>query len=364
LVALIGPPPDVPALLQRVGRGGRLGGGTRVIPFAENHEHAAALAGMLVSAATGNFAGGQRFRNWGVFAQQISSYILQNSSKGRPRMSLIDLAEAVWPADDTGKLAAEIVDDLTQQGSLVEFRARYFLDGAIVKKTDEIPTSAHSNIRSGASVVPVRNGESGEIIGHVAGGPTSGFTNIGGRRYKVVGRGDDEIVVSTAGRPKPGETESVTAKYPTVPFLITRRYSREVAKGIGLGDEDAPLMDGVWWHFGGQPIEKLLRLTAPDVFVGVALKGIALRINGELDEIGSLFTNEDQVYGSMEQVVASARSRYSRSSYDDFLSDGAFVQIAAEALQSRDIFNFLRSRRVIAQTYSDVIGARLALLLG
>jgi hypothetical protein len=319
---------------------------------------------MLVSAASGKFEGGQRFRNWGVFAQQISSYILQNSSKGRPRKSLVDLAEAVWPADDTGALALEIIDDLNEHGSLVESRSRYILDGDIIEKIDDVPTSAHSNIRTGASVVPVRNSQSGEIIGHVAGGPASGFTNIGGRRYKVVGRGDNEIVVSKVGRSKPGEAESVTAKYPTVPFLITRRYCREVAKGIGLGDEDAPLMDGVWWHFGGQAVEKLLRLTAPDVFVKVTMNGIALRMVGDLSKIGSIFTDEDHVASGMEQVVASARSRYSRSSYDDFLSDSAFSTIAAEALQPRDVFDFLRSRRIFTCNSSNSIGSRLALLSG
>jgi hypothetical protein len=318
---------------------------------------------MLVSAATGDFAGGQRFRNWGVFAQQVASYILQNSTKGRPRKSLVELAEAVWPAADTAAVAAEIIDDLLGSGSLVEIRSRYFLDGAIIERKDEVPTSAHSNIRAGGSVVPVRNRQSGEIIGHVSGGPTSGFTNIGGRRYEVVGKGENEIVVSTAGPPKPGEAVTASVKYPTVPFLISQRYCREVARGAGLKEKDAPLIDGVWWHFGGQAIEKLLRLMAPEIFIGIAHKGMALRVTGDASKARTLFAGEDHIADALEEVVASARSRYSRSSFDDFLSDEVFAQVAREALQPRDLLEFLRTRRVFQCSSSDAIGGQLALFM-
>lgn len=363
VVALVGPPPDVPSFLQRIGRGGRRGSGTKVIPLAENHEHAAALAGMLVSAVTGDFTGGKRFRNWGVFVQQCASYIMQNASKGRPKKSLLELAEAVWPEVDTSIIADEIIDDLNQQSSLFENRSRYFLAGAIIEMTDEKRTSTHSNIRAGGIVIPVRNRQNGEIIGHVAAGLTSGFTNVGGRRYKVVSSQSNELVVSTVDSQKSGESATASARYPTVPFLISRRYCREVAKGVGLRDEEAPLTDDIWWHFGGQAIEKLLCITMPDAFSGIALKGIALRIKGELPSLSRLFRSEDNISRALASVVNSARSRYSRSSFDDFLSEEMFTQITIESLQPSDIVDFLQSRRITQLSLDSQVGLRLALLL-
>lgn len=368
VVGLMGPPPDVPALLQRVGRGGRRGNVTRVIPFAENIEHAAALAGMLVSAASGDFDGGQRFRNWGVFAQQIASYIKQNTTKGRSRASLVELAEAVWPLPDTGSIATEVIIDLLDQGSLIESRSRCHLAGAIVEKIDEIPTSAHSNIRAGGGVVPVRDSHSGEIIGHVAGAPESGFTNIGGKRHRIVAHGEGEIIVSGGSPPKKGDSQPLGVKYPTVPFLITRQYCREVAKGMGLCDEEAPVIDygdgPIWWHFGGQAVEKLLRLEEPEVFVGVAVKGIALYVRGEPAVAAGPFDTGEGIADALQSVVLSARSRYSRSAFDDFFSEEMFARIATEALQPAAMCQFIASRKIVQLSCSKPTGARLARLLG
>jgi ATP-dependent Lhr-like helicase len=367
VVALIGPPPDVPALLQRVGRGGRREGVTRVIPFSENYEHAAALAGMLLSAARGNFEGGRRFRNWGVFVQQLSSYIMQNAGRGRPRHSLIELAEAVWPGDDTSDLANAIIDDLLVGGGLSETKNRFFLDGPIIKRIDERPTSAHSNIRSGASVVPIRDASSGEIIGHVAGGPLTGLTNVGGQLYGIVAHTADEIVVSSDARSQRRAGDPAPVRYPTVPFLISRRYCREVARGVGLAEDDAPLTDAggrrVWWHFGGQAVEKLLRLVAPAVFVGVAVKGLALFVEGDVDVVKQFFKSNESVRAALERVISSARSRYSRSSFDDFFSPFIFARVASEALQPDDLMEFFTSRKIRLCPLSDPVGPRLAQLL-
>jgi ATP-dependent Lhr-like helicase len=363
VVGLIGPPPDVPALLQRIGRGGRRGDGTRVIPFAENTEHAAALGGMLVSAAAGDFDGGQRFRNWGVFAQQISSFIRQNGVKGRPRKSLVELAEAVWPLPDTADISEGIVDDLIDRGSLVENRSKFHLDGAIIEKIDEIPTSLHANIRSGGSLLAVRDQHSGEIIGHVSAAPADGITNVGGKRLRITGKGDGEIIVSADSQLNPGGARPLAVKYPTVPFLITRRYGEALAKGLGFEKVDAPLIDGVWWHFGGQAVEKLLRIEIPHVFIGIERSGLALKVAGDPSIMKDRFSNEQEIVAALESVVVTARSRYSRSSFDDFLSEEVFSQIAVEALQPRDILDFFQSRHVFNCPRSDSKGRALAMLL-
>jgi Lhr-like helicase len=362
VVALVGPPPDVPSLLQRIGRGGRRSGGTQVLPLAENYEHAAALAGMLVSAANGNFSCGKRFRNWGVFVQQCASYILQNGSKGRSQNNLLDLAHAVWPEDDTRVIAEKIINDLKEQGSLFESRSRLYLQGSIVDKIDKKPTSAHSNIRDGGMVIPVRNNQNGEIIGHVAGSFEGNIANIGGRRVRVVSNLKNEILVTNADKAGAGAEKTIGAKYPTVPFLISRRYCLEVAKGVGLTHLQAPIVDDIWWHFGGQALEKMLCIMRPDIFVEVVSKGMALRVINMLSPL-KLFPPEEDIIKELSRVVARSRSRYSRSSYDDFLSDHIFSQTITESLQPSDIAEFLYSREILDFEKISPLREKLRLLL-
>lgn len=362
IVGLIGPPPDVPALLQRIGRGGRRLGGTRVVPFAENLEHAAAIGGMLVAAAAGNIGVGSRFRNWGVFAQQIASYIKQNGTKGRPRKSLVELAEAVWPLSDTGSTASEVIDDLVVQRSLTEARSRFHLDGEIVEAGDKNPTSLHSNIRGGGALLAVRDSHSGEIIGHVSSAPGNGLTNVGGKCHRIVGHGEGEIIVSLESSSFRSKDTPLPVRYPTVPFLITRTYCRSVADGLGLHCDEAPVLDGVWWHFGGQAFEKLMRIVLPGMFPEIYCRGMALRTSGDIGMVKTHFRNPETVSEGLQLVVASARLRYSRSSFDDFLSDSTFERIAVEALQPQDVFEFLQSRKIFPSSLDDPVGAALSRL--
>ncbi len=346
LVVLVGPPPDVPSLLQRIGRGGRRSGGTQVLPLAENYEHAAALAGMLVSAASGNLSGGTRYRNWGVFVQQCASYILQNGNKGRAQSNLQDLAHAVWPEDDTRVIAETIISDLKEQSSLFENRSRLFLGDRIVEKIDKKPTSAHSNIRDGGMVIPVRNHQNGEIIGHVAGNFDGDITNIGGRLVRVISNHKNEILVTNTDKAAVRAGKPLGAKYPTVPFLLSRKYCLEVAKGMGLTDRQAPLTGDTWWHFGGEALEKILITVRPEIFLEVVTKGIAIRINGNLSNLKSNLPKAEDIIKTLLKILVKSRSRYSRSSYDDLLSDGVFSQTITEALQASDIAEFLCSREV------------------
>jgi hypothetical protein len=167
----------------------------------------------------------------------------------------------------------------------------------------------------------------------------------------------------SAERPKSGEDKLNSARYPTVPFLISRRYCREVAKGAGLKDEEAPLTGDIWWHFGGQAMEKMLCLARPDVFAQVVLKGIAIRIRGEMLSLSSLFPNQDHIIKGLALVVGSSRSRYSRSPYDDFLSESLFAETAIESLQPRDMLEFLHSRQISQISLASTAGTRLALLI-
>ena len=363
LVALLGPPPAVPSLLQRIGRGGRRSGGTQVLPLAENFEHAAALAGMLVSASSGNFSSGKRFRNWGVFVQQCASYILQNGNKGRTQNNLQELAHAVWPEDDTPVMAGKIINDLKEQSSLIENRSRLFLEGRIVEKIDKKRTSAHSNIRDGGMIIPVRNHQNGEIIGHVSGFFDGDITNIGGRRLRVISNHNNEVLVTNAKNNEKNEGIAIAAKYPSVPFVTSRKYCIEVARGIGLNDYQAPLMGNIWWHFGGEIFEKILFISHPNLFENVVLKGIAVRINCDFDHLKSLLHRQLVITEILPRIVCKQRSRYAKSSYDDFLSIHLYAYTILESLQPNELLEFLQTRDIYeVGGYSALAGFLSSLL--
>ncbi|NLH74682.1 MAG: DEAD/DEAH box helicase [Verrucomicrobia bacterium] len=69
VVALVGAPPDTSGLLQRIGRGGRRSGVTRLLPLPRNRVEAAALASQMVCAVGVQLEPKVRFRRWDVFPQ-------------------------------------------------------------------------------------------------------------------------------------------------------------------------------------------------------------------------------------------------------------------------------------------------------
>jgi len=189
IVALVGAPPDTSNLLQRIGRGGRRTGLTRLLPLVRNNIEAAALAGQLLNASAGRLEVKNRFNRWDIFPQQVISYIRQNQGQGRTHSQLVELATETWKQEPTAKIAAAHLQAWCGDGCLQELRGRLHL-GTTWQKYDaqeDQEFSFHSNIRSNAAGVAVRNDVKGEIIGHIT-GPAEGSQTItiGGRQHHVL----------------------------------------------------------------------------------------------------------------------------------------------------------------------------------
>ena len=288
VVALVGAPPDTSSLLQRIGRGGRRTGLTRLLPLARISVEAAALGSQLANAAAGSLEAKHRFRRWDVFPQQVISYIRQNQGQGRTQSSLVELATAAWGQEDTGKIAAGHLQAWCNEGHLMEQRGRVHLGTSWQKFADseESDYTVHSNIRSSAVGVAVRNGLTGEIIGHVAASSEGGQTlTIGGRKHRVV-RQDAEIVVSPVTDESADEAED-TPQYRGRRRRISEAFAAQVRRGCGLDEDHAPLVATatsiVWFHFGGELFEIALRKLFPHFLDSPAIAGIALRVSREFD---------------------------------------------------------------------------------
>lgn len=288
IVALIGAPPDTSSLLQRVGRGGRRTGLTRLLPLVRNNVEAAALASQLINAAGGRLESKRRFNRWDVFPQQVISYIRQNQGQGRSQSQLVDLATETWKQENTGKIAAAHLQAWCSDGCLQELRGRLHL-GANWQKYDtqeDLEYSFHSNIRSSTAGVAVRDDATGELIGHVTGPAESSTTiTIAGRQHRVL-RQEAEIVVTPVTNESGDETDD-TPKYAGRRRRIAETFAAHVLNGCGLKKGQAPLVktaDSIlWFHFGGEIYESILRELYPAFFDKPVLAGIAIRVQPNFD---------------------------------------------------------------------------------
>lgn len=281
VVGLVGAPPDTASLLQRIGRGGRRTGLTRLVPLARNSIEAAALGSQLASAASGVLDAKHRFCRWDVYPQQVISYIRQNQGAGRSEPALVELAVGAWSRAGTAGVAAAHLRAWRDSGHLAEQRGRLHLGSGWQEFGAEggADYTVHSNIRSTGLGVAVRNALSGEVIGHVAGPPEAAETvTIGGRQHRVVRR-DAEIVVSPVTDESADEAED-TPQYGGRRRRVSEAFAAHVRSGCGLGPTQAPLVKAgsqvLWFHFGGEIYEMGLQHLFPGFFAGSAIAGMVL----------------------------------------------------------------------------------------
>jgi ATP-dependent Lhr-like helicase len=287
IVALVGAPPDTSSLLQRIGRGGRRTGLTRLLPLVRNNIEAAALASQLTNASAGRLEAKHRFNRWDIFPQQVISYIRQNQGQGRTHSQLVELATETWKQELTGKIAAAHLQAWCGDGCLQELRGRLHL-GTTWQKYDpqeDQEFSFHSNIRSSAAGVAVRNDVTGEIIGHVT-GPVEGSPTItiGGRKHRVL-RQEADIVVTPVTNESADEAED-TPNYAGRRRRVAETFAAHVRQGCGLEKTMAPMVKTagapLWFHFGGEIFESVLRELYPGHFDKPVLAGIAIRVPARL----------------------------------------------------------------------------------
>ena len=94
LVVLDGPAPDIPALLQRIGRGNRRSGRTRVMACAGSLLDGVVHAAMIEAAREGWLGPAERGPQHAVARQQVASYILQGRRIARSRGKVQGLLDA------------------------------------------------------------------------------------------------------------------------------------------------------------------------------------------------------------------------------------------------------------------------------
>jgi len=157
LIVLDGPPPDVSSLLQRIGRGNRRTGKTRVLACAETISDML-LQHAMIDAAREGWLGNSSFGpNYTVIRQQIASYVFQSPNKIRTIESIksIFYENSIDPA-----MFIQILNKMVETEELIFERNKIMLGELWWKRAEEMGR-IHSTIETqiGQNVTDIETGE-------------------------------------------------------------------------------------------------------------------------------------------------------------------------------------------------------------
>jgi len=245
LVVLDEPAPDVAALLQRIGRGNRRSGQTRVMAVAQRRDLQVIHAAMLKAASTGWLGPVESGPHYSVAAQQIASFVFQSPRRTRSRDRLASLVSTCMNAADGESLVLHMI----AEGEIEP-------DPAGVRLGEDLRDAAalgsiHSNIESpaGLSVVDSASGE--RIATGVAFGDGRSI-KVGGHQRQVRGVSRRTIEVRTT---KGGSQDHGTWGYQARSGMVGSSQPQCVRRYLGYSDAEWPGIETdagwVFFHFGG-----------------------------------------------------------------------------------------------------------------
>lgn len=195
LIILASPPPNVSALLQRIGRGNRRVRVTRVCCLSSNPGETLRYEHLLDCAEKGRLLGGNYCFRPSVLAQQCMSLLMQTPGRWITAGALISrmprwLKETPWP-----KRTPELLDHLTDKGWLLKSGTRYMMGEELEEAFEK--GRMHSNIDNGRNEIEVIDQDTRQVLGSLPKTATEGGRlMLSGRNLKVSGSaGQDRVLV-------------------------------------------------------------------------------------------------------------------------------------------------------------------------
>lgn len=255
-VVLIGPPPSLSSFQQRIGRGGRRTGVTRVLCLprsALEEVRFQALIAETEEAVHRTASPTYRFLP-SVLVQQSFSILAQSPTGG---IRLADLRR-VAPDEVNDESLRAILSHLTRQGYL---RSGRIGEWRAAEKLDELVDKYEIYANIGGDPLPLLlvDAFSGRTLATVARSKVEGETlRLGGHVLEVVWRDRYRVGV----RRKDGKPVEDQLRFATTPFAVPLESGQAVAGLLGL-DADVilavPLAEGMWlFHFWGDVYGSLL----------------------------------------------------------------------------------------------------------
>lgn len=258
LVVLDGPAPDLPALLQRIGRGNRRTGATRLLACADTLLDTVVHAAMIEAARDGWLGATARGPEGAVARQQVASYILQGRRIARPRAQIQALLDHLAPP----LLARDLLDTMIANEELLPDPEGLRLGEEWLDRVRY--GDIHSTIEDegGATVADEATGR--PIATGIAFRSGRGL-RAGGHLLEIRRWTDFRIEVRRVAE----ETRATGDwHYRSRPWLHGAGQPQAVRRYLGLAPDDWPIIptaDGsqAWvYHFGGARRRALLELLA------------------------------------------------------------------------------------------------------
>lgn len=266
LVVLDGPAPDVPAFLQRIGRGNRRTAKTRVMLCAGNRGEEVIQAAMLDAARSSYLGPAERGPQYGVARQQLASYIFQGPHRQRSEELLTDLVGACLPSGVAHGLVSHLwtSEDLRKDASGIR------LGDGWLESTGR--GDIHSNIE-GQTGLTVSDHTTGDAIATNIQYKGGKKMSIAGNRLQVTGVTDRQIEVR---RTNTGGHQDAKWSYATSAWVKGASQPQAVRRFLGFGENEWPQVSTaegmVVFHFGGARRKACLELLARRAGVEDAVK--------------------------------------------------------------------------------------------
>lgn len=258
LVVLDGPAPDIPALLQRIGRGNRRSGTTRVMTCAESIVDVVVHAAMIEAAREGWLGPAERGPQGAVARQQVASYIAQGRRIARSRAKVQGLLDRCAAPP----VARGLLEAMVAGGELLEDAAGLRLGAEWLDALGR--GELHSTIEEEGGAVVEEEGTGRKIASGVLLREGRGL-RAGGHLLEVRRWGDFKIQV----RHVADETLALGEwRYASRPWMRGAGQPSAVRRYLGLAEEEWPLVeagDGAsayLFHFGGARRRAVLELLA------------------------------------------------------------------------------------------------------
>jgi ATP-dependent helicase Lhr and Lhr-like helicase len=258
LIVLDGPPHDLPALLQRIGRGNRRTGTTRVLACAETPVEALVQSAMIEAARDGWLGPAHRGPQHAVARQQIAATIFAAAKVATPRAALQDLLDTCAAPI----VARTLLPALIASGELIEDRSGVHLSEEWRARAAK--GSIHSNIEATAGMAVVDE-ESGMVIARGVTAHDGHGMRAGGHLLQIQRWDAFRIEVRRVADPARGDGEwryaasRMGVRGPGQPAAV-RRY-------LGVPDGTWPVIHlhhaTYAFHFGGARRQAVLELAAP-----------------------------------------------------------------------------------------------------
>ena len=257
---------------------------------------------------------------------------MQGRKRGRRRVDLLALAQTVWPEPTEAVTANRILDELVEQGVLVESTDRLFLGSEWSDRFERAGGDFHHNFDGGGQGIPVVDGSTGEVITHVSHSPGGGASvALAGRRWNVVSQGG-EIVVASAALAK----GDVPFRYAARSAPTGRSYAEHVRRGFGFGSESAPVLQGpsddLWFHFGGSAFEAALKGLIPSLRSVRGLAGIALAGTPSETPLLALAADPDRLAQMLRSLADDLATPMTLGRHHDLLPSGVRTELCLQLL--------------------------------